>query len=102
MRNIHLRFDQYYIGKIYGGDFAKFCGLLRIYELYFVRYLNGNFDSIAKSLKLISIGTNLNSLLGKISQSIPTTTGKNVLLYNLSDVQPLPHSNMFNRQFADL
>ena len=21
-------------GQIYGGDFAKFCGLLRIYELY--------------------------------------------------------------------
>ena len=24
-----------YIEQIYGGDFAKFCGLLRIYELYF-------------------------------------------------------------------
>ena len=23
-----------YIGQIYGGDFAKFCGLLRIYELW--------------------------------------------------------------------
>ena len=23
-----------YIGQIIGGDFAKFCGLLRIYELY--------------------------------------------------------------------
>ena len=23
-----------YIRQIYGGDFAKFCGLLRIYELY--------------------------------------------------------------------
>ena len=33
MQNIHLRFDRYYIGQIYGGDFAKFCGLLRIYEL---------------------------------------------------------------------
>ena len=27
-------FDHYYIGQIYGGDFAKFYGLLRIYELY--------------------------------------------------------------------
>ena len=34
MRNVHHRFDHYYIGQIYGGDFAKFCGLLRIYELY--------------------------------------------------------------------
>ena len=24
----------YYIGQIYGGDFAKICGLLRVYELY--------------------------------------------------------------------
>ena len=34
MRNLHCRFDWHYIGQIYGGDFAKFCGLLRIYELY--------------------------------------------------------------------
>ena len=27
-------FDWQYIGHIIGGDFAKFCGLLRIYELY--------------------------------------------------------------------
>ena len=26
--------DLTIIGQIYGGDFAKFCGLLRIYELY--------------------------------------------------------------------
>ena len=31
--NLHRRFDRYYIGQIYSGDFAKFCGLLRIYEL---------------------------------------------------------------------
>ena len=29
--NLHCRFD--YIGQIYGGDFAKICSLLRIYEL---------------------------------------------------------------------
>ena len=34
LRNFHRRFDPYYIGQIYGGDFAKICGLLRIYELY--------------------------------------------------------------------
>ena len=33
-RNLNRRFDLYYIGQIYGGDFAKICGLLRIYELY--------------------------------------------------------------------
>ena len=31
--NLHCRFDRYYIRQIYGGDFAKICGLLRIYEL---------------------------------------------------------------------
>ena len=37
MRNLHHRFDWHYIGQIYGGDFANFCGLLRIYELYSIR-----------------------------------------------------------------
>ena len=35
MRNHHLRFVLCSNDQIYGGDFAKFCGLLRIYELYF-------------------------------------------------------------------
>ena len=30
MRNPHRIFDWHYIGQIYGGDFAKFCGLLKI------------------------------------------------------------------------
>ena len=34
MQNLQRRFNCYYIGQIYGGDFAKLCGLLRIYELY--------------------------------------------------------------------
>ena len=34
LRNLHRRFDHYYIRQIYGGDFGKICGLLRIYELY--------------------------------------------------------------------
>ena len=34
MKNLHQVFDWQYIGQIIGGDFAKFCGLLRIYELY--------------------------------------------------------------------
>ena len=33
LRNLHSRFDWHYIGKIYSGDFATFCGLLRITEL---------------------------------------------------------------------
>ena len=36
LRNHHLRFVLYSNGQIYGGDFAKLCGLLRIYELYHI------------------------------------------------------------------
>ena len=34
LQNLHQLFDWQYIGQIIGGDFAKSCGLLRIYELY--------------------------------------------------------------------
>ena len=40
MRNIHRRFDLYYIGQIYGGDFANFFDLLKIYELYLTNSIN--------------------------------------------------------------
>ena len=39
MWNLHRRFDCYYLGQIYSGDFAKICGLLRIYELYRRKYI---------------------------------------------------------------
>ena len=48
LRNLHCRFDRHYIGQIYCGDFAKFCGLLRIYELYLPFYwIFINFYSLA-------------------------------------------------------
>ena len=34
MRNLHLTFDFSTYSQKLGEDFAKFCGLLRIYELY--------------------------------------------------------------------
>ena len=36
LQNLHTRFDWHYIRKIYGGDFTKFCYLLRIYVLFSV------------------------------------------------------------------
>ena len=33
LQNLHRIFDRYYIEQIYGGDFSRFCGLLRMYEL---------------------------------------------------------------------
>ena len=34
LQNLHLTFDCMYCSQKLGEDFAKFCGLLRIYELY--------------------------------------------------------------------
>ena len=42
MRNLYRRFDCYYIRQIYGEDISKFCGLLRIYELYFHQTFQAN------------------------------------------------------------
>ena len=71
LQNLHCRFDRYYIGQIYGEDFAKFCGLLIIYELYLYcrKCINStfitNFKSVGystvyrkKSLKLASLKKN--------------------------------------------
>ena len=44
MRNLHLTFDRMYCIQKLGEDFAKFCGLLRIYELY-------GFQDVGKVLK---------------------------------------------------
>ena len=41
MRNFHLTFDWHYLHKL-GGDFSKYCGLLRIYELYDTKTLQKN------------------------------------------------------------
>ena len=41
LRNLCQLFDWQYIGQIIGGDFAKFCGLLRIYELYLCKCMTG-------------------------------------------------------------
>ena len=34
VRNLHQLFVLYTASQIIGGDFAKFCGLFRIYEFY--------------------------------------------------------------------
>ena len=52
--NLHRRFFLSSNGQIYGGDFAKFCGILRIYEFY--RHLNGNFLVRISYLKNILTG----------------------------------------------
>jgi hypothetical protein len=39
LQNNHHRFVLCSKGQVYGGDFAKFCGLLRTYELYLLTSL---------------------------------------------------------------
>ena len=39
LRNLQSRFVLCSASQIYGGDFAKFCVLLRIYELYLLTVL---------------------------------------------------------------
>ena len=46
LRNLTQLFDWKYIGQVIGGDFSKFCGLLRIYELY--NYLFQHLNKIQK------------------------------------------------------
>ena len=53
LRNLHRRFDRYNIGQVYGGDFAKICGLLRIYELYWFLYLSTIYDFFITSPTLL-------------------------------------------------
>ena len=45
MRNLHQLFVLCTASQIIGGDFAKFCGLLRIYELYKNCQFSGEMQS---------------------------------------------------------
>ena len=53
MRNLTRKFDWHYMGQIYSGDFEKFCGLFRIYELYNLRL---DFGPIAGSFLAWLVG----------------------------------------------
>ena len=59
MRNIHLTFGWHYIGQKLGQDFAKFCGLLRIYELYISIQFDQFWTDLIKSDQTINKVENL-------------------------------------------
>ena len=44
LQNLHPNFDWHYIGQKWGEDFAIFCGLLRIYELYVAAEISLRFQ----------------------------------------------------------
>ena len=66
MQNLHHIFDRYYIGQIFGGDFAKFCGLLRMYELYQKVYVNGLLVALQKKVDNSKIPNNVQSATQKL------------------------------------
>ena len=66
MQNLHRIFDRYYIGQIFGGDFAKFCGLLRMYELYQKVYVNGLLVALQKKVDNSKIPNNVQSATQKL------------------------------------
>ena len=65
-----LRFDRYYIGQIYSGDFAKICGLLRIYELYLLTWWTKNSFKLVISLVAQETNVKLRNLKLKKSSSL--------------------------------
>ena len=67
MQNLHRRFVLCSNGQIYGGDFAKLCGLLRIYELYIT-------DGAAKTFGKIEQKNmpEIDRLLGKLNVTLAT------------------------------
>ena len=66
MQNLHRIFDRYYIEQIFGGDFAKFCGLLRMYELYQKVYVNGLLVALQKKVDNSKIPNNVQSATQKL------------------------------------
>ena len=70
--NLHLTFGWHYIGQNQGGDFSKFCGLLRIYELYYhlVRWFDYVIGCLSTSIlcalgHVISKGPSINDVSPK-------------------------------------
>ena len=53
LRNLHLTFDCMYGSQKLDEDFAKFCGLLGMYELYLAKYLK--LRSIWNCLSIICL-----------------------------------------------
>ena len=52
MRNLHLTFVLCTASQRIGGDFAKCCGLLRIYELYWALVLDYSLVNIPSEFSL--------------------------------------------------
>ena len=60
MWNLHCRFVLCFNGQIYGGDFEKFCGLLRIYELYLsIYFITGSSADGSRKSSRVTFAPNL-------------------------------------------
>ena len=83
MRNIHLSFVLCSNGQIYDGDFAKFCGLLRMYELYIEGKLVGILlpDKIRLKVTLHWLQETFLSICPMLSISLGIKTNQRPLLH---------------------
>ena len=59
LQSLHRRFVLCGASQIYGGDFAKFCGLLRIYELY----ISGHFRNFLEHILISWMEKHLNAIV---------------------------------------
>ena len=55
LRNLPLTFDCMYCSQKLGEDFAKFCGLLRIYKLYHTFAHSKTYKDVLKSLRISAL-----------------------------------------------
>ena len=55
LQNLHRRLVLCSASQIFGGDFEKICGLLRIYEFYLVRGFSSMLTSLHEDVLYVMI-----------------------------------------------
>ena len=109
---VKFRFDWHYKGQIYGGDFAKFCGLLRIYELYTISLEGINKSRFYIILYLILlppyfIGFRRKEFRGKLAIAITANfknkrTTAEAVVEEISGVAFVYKQDFFNNLYEEL
>ena len=99
-QNLHGKFDRYYIGQIYGGDFAKFCGPLRINELYLMclnlNWINCNFHTSNFKLK-VKVKMNLPNFTGLLEPKFHEFNSRNISVCIMICTWILPNYSNFHK-----
>ena len=102
MQNLHQLFEGQYIRQIIGGDFAKFCGLLTINELYpTIYYLSCIFFSfLYSSLKVDEIERrNVVLYSDTVNEKVPNDDANNFNENGIIEIFVHPVFNAINQLF---